>query len=220
MEVNKNNHPKIDSVFQKTVQTSHADQEDEALAMWDNGFKQKIVKQNFFTFGLRHFNVYILSGIVLIAVFILVVVYSISKSDNGRLKYGSGSNNIGDTSGNKHRDEVKQGDIGHGIYNTNNTINADKNKKPRLSTYQRSNGSIPNDTIKRNTLPSKQLDEMVITQPKDQMQSTITDNRTNTRKDSLAKKEKKIIYLEKADTLHVVDTIRSKRAWKRLNRNK
>lgn len=211
MEIDKNDMPKIDKAFRKAM-LAPEESSDEAMALWENGLAKKVAWQNFFKFGFTHFNVFTIATIASVAVVALSTTYYIV---NSAAPIASKEKGL-------PRKEAWTDSAIHtqhpSVSDQNSPVN--KNYSEQADTSIRLNSTTVTDlqvdkiAVDSVLLPVEKKTESMPTEI-----LPITQNR-NENKVKPVKIVKKTILIEKQDTLETVDTIRSKKEWKKATKNK
>jgi hypothetical protein len=217
MEINQNSHPKIDTVFQKIAE-AQSSAEDEAAALWENGFKTKVAQQNFWRLGFGPHNGLTLGSVVLTTVVVVAITF---------VSYRALNHPSTDYSP-IHKEEVNRetNESPSPIINSESIDpNSSKVAAANVRANSKNGNDQPNTTAEGIIVPADSSTSVVeINQsvPATENKSTenITTEPVHVVKTPLIKKEKRTVVIEKRDTLHAVDTIRSKREWKKIIKNK
>jgi hypothetical protein len=218
MGIDKNDKVKIDSIF-RNVMEEHHDAEDEAAALWENGFKEKVVKQNFYRFGLGHYNLYtafaVAYTVLSVALVLLYAVYHITQS----------SRHTNSSSANTSSGKAL----------TIDSLSMDQYQN-QLSKSQRKKtlGVLKGQNIPASEEANANDELMVASNSVDSVNSVSSDKKPGITEEAIiqakeevvvpktasVKKEKRTIVIENRDTLEMVDTIRSKKEWRKHQKNK
>lgn len=208
MEINKDDMPKIDLAFRKAM-LSPEESSDDGMALWEKSLARKVVQQNFFTFGFTTFNAFTASMVLSLAVFISGSVYYMSNTVNAPIPKAEGL----------PKTEVL-GDSSVQVEKTLKNKTHDKNYLKKGSAIN----SIKVDSLKTIQVINGATDTAVVHVEKSQengSNATLSNPQNlNDTKVRPVKILKKTILIEKQDTVETVDTIRSKKEWKKVSKNK
>lgn len=215
MDIDKNSQPQIDSVFQKKrkVQSSV---EDEAAALWENGFKTKVAQQNFFSFGFTHYNAFTVGSVVFTAAFVVssfvYISYRVIDSWHGDR---TPSVLVTDQDSKNLLPSIKT--IQSTEFTKRKTDNNAQDKKRTDIEPNHNEFSIP--YLSDSSAAEKENSSTLLL-----LENTATEinkiEENSAGKTPYIKKEKRTILIEKRDTLEAIDTIRSKKEWRKVNKNK
>ncbi len=210
---------KTDDIFRKAMAGGHQDTPDEAMALWENGFAKKVARQNFYKFGFAHLNVFTVATVAytvvsLVALFIGSAYYLARTADSDSFSNPPSSENqlqeksfLVDSCDAKSYPHTTAGNTS--LKRSNNF----QSKNDRDS-MKKNNSSIDSTLLS----PLQSNSEKVIEE--NSIQLIPSDNQHQSEKKvSVVKVVKKTIFIEKRDTLQTVDTIRSKKEWKRIKKN-
>lgn len=219
MNIEKDHNDNIDSVFQKMLE-DQPEMDQEALDSWELSFESKIQKQNFFRFGLNHFNVFTAISLGYTAVSLMAgsgyLIYQVFASTQPTTNT-SINPNISDSIYSETKipavsDKTSTQDAP--ILISSDTKTKPKKVAPENTLYHPADTKIQPE--EETAEPVIEKTDVIPTQTST-TEPNITPSATKT---PFVKIEKKTFILEKRDTLEQIDTIRSKKEWRRLNKNK
>lgn len=191
--------------------------EDES-GMWNSAFEAKLKRQNFFSFGFSHYNIFTLSSVLFtgIAVFCLLGLgaYYAFTSFNRE----SGSSVSEERKVEQENNSLILQDSTAIIAEKDVVITGEKTEKNKLEKT-----SVIVKDQKNIVNKEKDVVDLVVIDTLKKNKLGINDSSSVQHPKSIKKAlepEVKIVYVEKRDTIEVIDTVRSKKEWRKLNKGK
>jgi len=215
MEINKNDMEISDETFRNAM-AEPQNSSDEAIALWENGFAKKVTQQNFYRFGFNHFNVFTLATVSYTALSIVVLLlgsayYAAKHVDLGSVtKQKPSENQVTDIS--IHKDSSTNNTSQQNTHNVP-TSNTSRNLFGKQEKLMQDNSIHSVDSIINPIEGTQEKNTVIKTLPLQSNDQDQFDPKTTP-----MRVVKKTIVIEKRDTLETVDTIRSKKEWRKINK--
>lgn len=208
MEIDKNDTPRIDVAFRKAMLA--AEEADDGLALWESSLARNVVRQNFFKFGFTHFNVFTASLMASVALVVIsATYYTVKPSAPFRPKekgdarvelLGDSSTGASPSQWTEDNNPVEHTETGNTDLYAKEGNSSDAIEDELLSA---DSAVVPleikAENIPEEILPAKNVHENKVIP---------------------VKIVKRTVHIEKRDTVETVDTIRSKKEWRKAVKNK